>query len=71
MSNVICAGNWEQVKGRTREQWGKLTDNDLASIAGKREQLAKKLQSYYGLTPESAEKWIADFERRFAAAAGK
>ena len=41
-------GNWKQVKGKVREQWGRLTDDDLDEINGRREQLEGKLQERYG-----------------------
>ena len=46
----IIEGNWKQLKGRIKEQWGQLTDDDLDKIAGKREQLEGKPQERYGLT---------------------
>ena len=42
-------GNWKQVKGKVKEQWGKLTDDDLDRIAGKRDQLEGKIQERYGI----------------------
>jgi uncharacterized protein YjbJ (UPF0337 family) len=59
----IIEGNWQQVKGKVREKWGKLTDDDLAVIKGKRDQLAGKLQERYGYAHEQVEREIADFER--------
>ena len=56
-------GKWKELKGRFGEQWGKLTDDDLATIAGKRDKLAGMLQQKYGLVKENAEKQIAAFER--------
>jgi uncharacterized protein YjbJ (UPF0337 family) len=50
------AGNWKQVVGKVKEKWGKLTDDDLATIAGKREQLAGSIQHHYGIAKEEAEK---------------
>lgn len=41
-------GNWKQMKGKVKEQWGKLTDDDLDVINGKREQLEGKIQERYG-----------------------
>jgi uncharacterized protein YjbJ (UPF0337 family) len=41
-------GNWKQFKGAAKEQWGKLTDDDLDQIEGRREQLEGKLQQRYG-----------------------
>jgi uncharacterized protein YjbJ (UPF0337 family) len=50
------SGNWKQLKGHVKEKWGKLTDDDLEVIAGKRDQLIGKVQERYGITKEEAEK---------------
>jgi uncharacterized protein YjbJ (UPF0337 family) len=47
-------GNWEQFKGKVKEQWGKLTDDDLTVIAGKRDQLEGKIQERYGIQKDRA-----------------
>jgi uncharacterized protein YjbJ (UPF0337 family) len=52
-------GQWKQMKGSARKQWGKLTDDDLDVVAGERERLAGVLQERYGITKEEAEKQIA------------
>lgn len=52
---------------RTKEQWGKLTDDDLDIIEGKRDQLIGKLQERYGLSKDEAERQIDDFHSRRAA----
>jgi uncharacterized protein YjbJ (UPF0337 family) len=49
-------GKWKQMKGAVKEKWGKLTDDDLDRIAGKRDRLAGRLQECYGLHKELAEK---------------
>ena len=54
-------GNWKQVKGTVREKWGKLTDDDLDVIAGKRDQLVGKLQQKYGHTKDAVEKQIDEW----------
>lgn len=51
-------GNWKQLKGKVVEQWGKLTDDDLDVIAGKREQLAGRIQERYGVSRDEAEKQV-------------
>lgn len=51
-------GNWKQLKGKVIEQWGQLTDDDLDVIAGKREQLAGKLQERYGIAKDEAERQV-------------
>lgn len=60
----IVEGNWKQFKGKAKEQWGKLTDDDLDVIAGKRDQLAGRVQEAYGVSKEEAEKQVRDFETR-------
>ncbi len=56
-------GNWKQLKGKAQLQWGKLTDDDFTVIAGKREQLAGKLQERYGIAKDAAEKQVSEWER--------
>jgi uncharacterized protein YjbJ (UPF0337 family) len=58
----IIEGNWKQFKGHVKEKWGKLTDDNLDSIAGKREQLAGRLQETYGITKDQAEIQVKAFE---------
>lgn len=60
----IVEGNWKQFKGKAKEQWGKLTDDDLDVIAGKRDQLAGRVQEAYGVSKDEAEKQVRDFEDR-------
>jgi len=55
------AGSWKQFQGKVREKWGKLTDDDLTVVAGKRDQLAGALQRRYGLGKEEAEKQLDEF----------
>ena len=57
-------GDWKQITGKVKEQWGKLTDDDLIEIAGKRDQLSGKLQARYGLAKEEVERQMRDFEAR-------
>ena len=57
-------GNWKQVTGRAKVQWGKLTDDDLDVVAGHREQLAGKIQERYGVAKDVAEKQLADWESK-------
>jgi len=57
-------GNWKQVSGKVQLQWGKLTDDDLAKIAGKREELEGKLQERYGLSKDEIKKQLDDFMTR-------
>jgi uncharacterized protein YjbJ (UPF0337 family) len=57
-------GNWKQATGKAREQWGKLTDDDLDVVAGRRDQLAGKIQERYGVGKEEAERQLAAWERQ-------
>ena len=55
-------GNWKQFKGLVQEKWGKLTDDNLDTIAGKRDQLAGRIQETYGITKDQAEVQVKAFE---------
>lgn len=55
-------GNWVQLKGKAKQQWGKLTDDDLDVIAGKRDELAGKIQECYGITKDEAEKQVEEWQ---------
>ena len=57
-------GNWKQATGKVKEQWGKLTDDDLRVIAGKRDQLAGKIQERYGVAKDEAEKQLSAWEKQ-------
>lgn len=63
MNKDIWKGKWLQLKGNVKEQWGKLTDDDLSQIDGKREALLGKLQSQYGYSKDKAEEELEKFER--------
>jgi len=54
-------GKWKQYSGKIKEKWGKLTDDDLTVISGRREQLVGKIQERYGVAREEAEKQVEDF----------
>lgn len=56
MNSDQLEGKWKQVKGSVKQKWGKLTDDDINVIAGKRDQLIGKLQERYGFAREQAEK---------------
>jgi uncharacterized protein YjbJ (UPF0337 family) len=56
-------GNWKQLTGRAKEQWGKLTDDDLDVVAGRRDQLAGKIQERYGIAKDEAEVQLTAWER--------
>ena len=60
------SGNWEHWKGRVRERWGRLTDDHLDVIAGRREQLAGRIQELYGLSKQEAERQLRNWQRNLA-----
>jgi uncharacterized protein YjbJ (UPF0337 family) len=55
-------GNWKQLKGAVKTRWGKLTDDDFDVIAGKRDQLAGKIQERYGIAKDEAERQLTEWE---------
>lgn len=56
MNSDILEGHWTQLKGKVRESWGKLTNDDVDEIAGKKENFIGKIQEKYGLERDEAEK---------------
>ena len=54
-------GNWKQFKGRVREQWGRLTNDEVDIIGGRREKLVGKLQEHYGIARDDAERQIREW----------
>lgn len=63
MNNDTIAGSWKQLRGKAQQQWGKLTNDDLDVIDGKREELAGRIQERYGSTKDDVEREIDDFYR--------
>lgn len=57
-------GNWKQLTGRIKSEWGKLTDDDLQVADGHREYLAGKLQERYGIAKDEADEKVREFESR-------
>ena len=55
-------GGWTQTKGEVKVQWGKLTDDDLLEIEGRREILIGKIETRYGVDREEAERQVRSFE---------
>jgi uncharacterized protein YjbJ (UPF0337 family) len=66
MNTDQMSGKWKQMKGAAKQQWGKLTDDDLEVIAGKREALVGKLQERYGMAKEDAQhkadEWLRTYK---------
>jgi uncharacterized protein YjbJ (UPF0337 family) len=57
-------GNWKQFTGKVKEQWGKLTDDDLTVIDGKQDQLVGRVQERYGIARDEAERQVKDWADR-------
>ena len=55
-------GNWKQFKGRARQQWGKLTNDELEQIKGHRDELVGRIQERYGIERDEAERQVRDWE---------
>jgi uncharacterized protein YjbJ (UPF0337 family) len=54
-------GNWKQIKGKVKEKWGNLTDDDLDKIAGRRDQLEGKIQERYGIAKDQVRQDVDDW----------
>jgi uncharacterized protein YjbJ (UPF0337 family) len=63
MNKDTMQGQWTQMKGKMKEKWGKLTDDDWDMIAGRRDQFLGKLQERYGYTREQAEREMNEWDR--------
>ena len=59
------AGQWKQLKGNAKTKWGKLTDDEIDVVEGKREQLVGKIQQRYGIDKDKAEKQVDDWIKEF------
>ena len=64
MNTDQIAGKWKQMKGEAKIAWGKLTDDDLTVINGKRDQLVGKIQERHGIARDDAEKQVSDWEKQ-------
>lgn len=64
MNKNVIQGQWAQIKGKVKEQWGKLTDDDLDTINGQAEQLAGRIQERYGIAQEDARSQVDAFTQR-------
>jgi uncharacterized protein YjbJ (UPF0337 family) len=64
MNQDRIEGRWKELKGKLKERWGRLTDDDLDVIAGRRDQLLGRIQQRHGLAKEEAERQVRDWEHR-------
>ncbi len=74
MNSDQFEGKWKQLKGTVKQRWGKLTDDDVTRLSGKKDELVGKLQERYGITREQAQKeadeWAAATNTDLDATAG-
>jgi uncharacterized protein YjbJ (UPF0337 family) len=64
MNHDRIEGRWKQIKGKVKEQWGKLTEDDLDIIAGRRDQLLGRIQQRHGIAKDEADRQVRSWERR-------
>ncbi|WP_426956729.1 CsbD family protein [Muricoccus radiodurans] len=64
------AGNWSQMGGKVREQWGKLTDEDVTQAGGQRDLLLERIRERYGLGPDEANRQLTEWATRNAGGGG-
>jgi uncharacterized protein YjbJ (UPF0337 family) len=68
MTDDILEGKWKQLRGRIKEAWGVLTDDELDQIDGKRDRLIGKLQEKYGYSrveaDEEVDRFLNDLDRQ-------
>lgn len=64
MNQDTLKGQWTQLKGKVREQWGKLTDSDMEQVEGRSEQLIGRIQERYGIARDEAQRQYDDWLRR-------
>lgn len=63
MNKDTLEGNWKQLSGKAKAQWGKLTDDDLDVIEGRATELAGKIQERYGIEREEAERQVDEWQK--------
>ena len=61
MNKDQAAGSWKELKGKLKQQWGKLTDDDLTVLEGSADELSGRIQKRYGIAKEEAEKQVENF----------
>ncbi|HHL3492992.1 TPA: CsbD family protein [Legionella pneumophila] len=62
MNKDIFEGKWEEIKGKMKKTWGKLTEDDFKIIEGKHQEIYGKLQKHYGYSKDEAERAVKDFQ---------
>ncbi|MCE3043727.1 MULTISPECIES: CsbD family protein [Legionella] len=66
MNSDIFEGKWEEIKGKMKQAWGKLTDDDFDVIEGNQQEIYGKLQKHYGYTKEQAEDAVKRFRKDYS-----
>ena len=61
MNRAVLSGKWKEIRGKVKQTWGKLTDNDLERINGRFEELTGLIEQRYGYTHDQAEKEVDRF----------
>lgn len=64
MNRDVLEGKWEQAKGKLKQKWGKLTDDDIRTIEGRADELRGRLQERYGYSKDEAEREMDEFARK-------
>ncbi|WP_454785044.1 CsbD family protein [Legionella sp. WA2024007413] len=65
MNKDIFQGKWEEIKGKMKKTWGKLTDDDFKEIEGSHQEIYGKLQKHYGYSKDEVNKAVKDFQDQF------
>jgi uncharacterized protein YjbJ (UPF0337 family) len=63
MNQDMLKGEWKQLKGKVKEKWGQLTDDDMTQVEGRRDTLIGRIQERYGVAKDEAQRQVDDFER--------
>jgi uncharacterized protein YjbJ (UPF0337 family) len=63
MNKDTIEGNWEEIKGKAKQKWGKLTDNDLMLLKGNRQEFLGRVQEAYGKSRSDSERDLQEFEK--------
>lgn len=64
MNKDIFEGKWEEIKGKMKQAWGKLTDDDWTQIEGNHQEIYGKLQKHYGYNKDEAERVVKEFNEK-------
>lgn len=65
MNKNIFEGQWDEIAGKMKQAWGKLTDDDLQQIKGAQQEIYGKLQKHYGYSQDQAEKAVKEFQDKY------